>query len=148
MGTSKVSLHSEVLDPLSLEKSREFLNDFLGYLGIVKSYECKDTNDVMSRCNQLLEQYTKPFFRKWRYLTNLQWHSGYAKRYSSFLLSFSGLNFLLPYKFLIYNALKPQNTIIDQLKCSKDIKVFFFILSKLFRETNISLLENDLKIIK
>ncbi len=141
-------MYSEVRDLLSYAKSREFLNDFLGYLIIVKSYGCKDANDVLSRCNQLLEQYTKPFYRKWRFLTNLQWHSGYAKRYSSFLLSFSGHNFLLPYKFLIYNTLNPNNKLIEQLKSSKDIDVFFFILGKLFRETNITLLENDLKIIK
>ncbi|MHA2053100.1 MAG: hypothetical protein ACW99F_05810 [Candidatus Hodarchaeales archaeon] len=141
-------MYSEVLDPLTHEESREFLNDLLSYLGIIKSYGCKDANDVMSRCNQLLELYTKPFYRKWRFLPNLQWHSGYVKRYSSFLLSFSGFNFLLPYKFMIYNVLNPKNKIIDQLKSSKDIDVFFFILSKLFRETNITLLENDLKIIK
>lgn len=141
-------MNSEVLDPLSNEKSRDFLNDLLHYLVIIKSYECKNINEVTNRCNQLFTQYTKPFYQKWQFLTNLQWHSGYAKRYSSFLLSFSGYNFLLPFKFLMYNVINPENKLIEQLKSSKDINVFFFILSKLFRETNVSLLDNDLKIIK
>ncbi|NHJ32795.1 MAG: Lrp/AsnC family transcriptional regulator, partial [Asgard group archaeon] len=144
----KASMYTEALGTLSNKKSREFLNELLGYLLIIKSYECSNVNDVMCRCSQLLEQYTRPFYRKWRFLTNLHWHSGKAKRYSSFLLTYSGFNFLLPYNFLVYNALNPNNRIIDQLKSSPDVEVFFFVLSKVFRENNFDLLENDLKIIK
>ena len=100
-----------MLTPISEEKSHEFLNDLLRYLILVKSYNCKDINDVTAVCVQLFEQYTKPFYEKWRSLTNLSWHIGYIKRYSSFILSYSGLNFILPYRFLIYTgqSRRPQH---------------------------------------
>ncbi len=135
-------------NPISNEKTHEFLNDFIHYLNLVKSYGCTNINDATSTCEQLFKQYTKPFYEKWSFLKNLSWHSGYAKLYSSFILSYSEGSILLPYRFLTYEALNPGNTIVDQLQCSKNIDLFFFTLNKLFHDSNLQLNENDLKIIK
>lgn len=148
LGISQNILSSEILNHISTEKTTEFLIDFLSYLVIVKSHDCKNVNDVTSTCEHLFEQYTKPFFEKWEFLPNLSWHSGYIKRYSSFILSYTGVNLILPHRFLIYNLLNPENTIIDQLQCSKSIDLFFLTLNKIFRDSNLNLLENDLNIIQ
>ena len=148
LGISQNILSTETRNPISNEKTHEFLNDLIDYLILVKSYGCTSINDVTSTCEQLFKQYTKPFYEKWSFLLNLSWHPGYAKLYSSFVLSYSEGNVLLPYKFLTYEALNPGNTIVDQLQCSKNIDLFFFNLNKLFHDSNLQLNENDLKIIK
>lgn len=148
MGFSKQSLYLEKIGTISEEKCHEFIADFLDYLYIVKFYAPKKNTEIHHICKKLFKDYTKPFFDKWSFLSNIQLYPRDIKRNYSFVITYSGTKIILPYNMLALEALNPKNTILDQLQCSNNIESFFFTLNKFFNDLNLPLIKNDLKIIK
>lgn len=148
MGIMKQSLYLEEIGTISEEKGHEFKADLLEYLNIVKIHATKKIKEISQISKKLFKGYTKPFFDKWSFLTNIQLYSGDKTRNYSFVITYSGTKNILPYNLLAFEALNPKNTILDQLQCSNNIELFFATLNKFLNDLNHQLIKNDLKIIK
>ncbi len=148
MGSSKQSIYLETIDTISEEISHEFIIELLDYLYMVKIHATSKIKEILCICKKLYKEYTQPFCDKWSLLTNIEIYPDNVRKKYSFTLSYSGTNIILPYNLLVFEALNPNNTILDQLKCSTSIESFFNSLNKFLHGLNLPLVKNDLKIIK
>lgn len=126
----------------------DFKTDLINYLTIIKQSSTDDIKEVINKCQELYEPFTKPFFQKWSQSNLLKWHSDYENNYYSFVFTYLDTKIILPHRMLIFEALQPKNTLLEQLNKAKGTKYFFFILNKIQRVLNLPLLTNDIRIIE
>ncbi|MFX1336764.1 MAG: hypothetical protein ACFFAM_20175 [Promethearchaeota archaeon] len=146
MGSSKESIYLETIGTTSEEIGHDFINGLLNYLVIVKIHATTEIKEIYQVCKKLYLNYTQPFCNKWSFLSNLSLSEDITRNYS-FIITYSGIKCILPYNLLVFEALNPKNTILDQLQCSNNLESFFDILNKFISKLNLPLIKNDLKII-
>ncbi|MFX0120986.1 MAG: hypothetical protein ACFE9A_16490 [Candidatus Hodarchaeota archaeon] len=147
MGSSKESIYLETIGNTSEEIGHDFITELLNYLFVVKIHVTTKIKEIHHVCKKLFEDYTQPFCDKWSFLSNVQLSDDISRNYS-FVITYSGIKNILPYDLLAFEAINPENTILDQLQCSNNLESFFVTLSKFISKLNLPLIKNDLKIIK
>ncbi len=141
-------------DLISLKLPSNFINDFAEYWENVKRFvkpEGKTTvpwkkwNEISQN---MLEALTIPFFNKWKNLGRFSWIEAYIKSFSSITLHFKGGAILLPIQLILYEAAKPNNSLLSNLKEEPSNESLERILVSLCGDLNIRLILSDLQIIK
>lgn len=131
-----------------LNLEQEFLNDFIQYYHEIQ-LNCRKTKNVIKICESLSKSSTINFLKKWdRELdficsshTYLQWP------YFSFEVHLADRIILLPHRAVVYEITNPDNFIDSQLKHLNTLSEFKIFLAHIFKNLNVSLNWNDIKII-
>ena len=133
---------------LPLTSIKSFINDFSKFYFHLKQIKIDKSCEIIKVCEDVFEEYTKPFFAKWSTFKFLRWNNGYIQHFFSFVLLCKGVKILIPHRLISFELINPQNNLLDQFAKAKTANEFFEILSKILLHQNLPLLKNDIRIIK
>ncbi|UCG03912.1 MAG: hypothetical protein JSW11_07980 [Candidatus Heimdallarchaeota archaeon] len=144
----------EKSDLISLNLPSNFIKDFIQYWENIKRTVRPDgkTNVSWKKWNEIsqkaLETLTMPFFNKWKHLGIFSWIEAYIDSFFSITLNFKGGAILLPKQLILYEAMKPSNSLLSNLKEEPSSEGLERILDSLFGDLDIRLIMSDLQILK
>ena len=132
----------------TLALEQKFLSDFIQYYHEIQ-LNCKRTKNISKICESLSESSTVNFLEKWgNVLDFIRSTSTYLKwPYFSFEMHLADRIILLPHRAVVYEVVNPDSLIDSQLKHLKTLSEFKIFLTHVFKNLNVSLNWNDLKII-
>jgi hypothetical protein len=144
----------EKTDLISLNLPSNFIDDFIDYWENIKQIVKPDDKTSVSwkkwtKISQTaLESLTIPFFDKWKHLGIFSWIEAYIKSFSSIILHFKGGAILVPKLLILYEATKPNNLLLSNLKDDPTNEVVERTLVSLLGDLNVRLIMSDLQILK
>lgn len=142
------------LELINLNMPLLFINDFIEYWENIKAIVRKEGNSAISWkklikiAQNVLETLTQPIYDKWKDLERLSWIEAYIETFSSIILHFKGASILLPRQLILYEAMKPRNTLLFSLKENPSNEQLERILFSLCGDLNIKLIKSDLQILQ
>ncbi|MFX0123896.1 MAG: hypothetical protein ACFFAE_09680 [Candidatus Hodarchaeota archaeon] len=139
---------------ISLKLPLDFITDFNEYWESVKRIIRPGGKSSISWkkwkiiSQDMLETLTLPFYDKWKHLERIKWIKAYIKSFSSITLQFKGASILLPKQLILYEAKRPNNLLLSNLKENPTNENLERVLLHLFEDLNIRLLKSDLQILQ
>ncbi|MFX0013873.1 MAG: hypothetical protein ACFFB2_03840 [Promethearchaeota archaeon] len=147
-------LEDEHSDLISLKLPVNFIDDFIEYWENIKRIVKPEGKPPISwkKWNLISKKYleilTIPFYNKWEHLRIMSQIKAYIKAFASITLHFKGGAILLPKQIILYEIMRPDNTLISSLKVNPSKKSFERILDSLCVDLNIRLIKSDVQIIQ
>ncbi|MHA1972516.1 MAG: hypothetical protein ACTSW1_05975 [Candidatus Hodarchaeales archaeon] len=142
----------KILDGLSHKETvyeEQFFIDFQHYYKEIQS-SCKQTKAVIKVCQDLYEKATLPFVKKWTsklpFIKLTPTYSNWP--YYSFEIHLQDRIILVPHRIVVYEIVNSNSLFLNQLERIEKINEFKFLLDRFFKNLNVKLNNNDIKILR